>query len=506
MKIIRAEEMARIERLSFEGGCSEEAFMEQAGLGITNTLLSITKKSHITLLVSKGNNSGDAYVVGKYLLQKGYFPLALEISTKNRSSLCEIKRKEYLKGGGEIKTYREGIVEHLPSTVFLDGLFGTGIKGEMEEPYTQLCAEVNASNHLIISIDIPSGLNGTTGIASKNTLQANHTIYLGCAKTGFFIHDGPKHTGTLHFVDFGLPLEYLEKASVDMQLFQKSYVCRKPRALKATRHKYENGCILSISGSKSMPGAALLNCMGAFRSGAGIVYLHTGKGTLLPQRPWELIVSEGEVNEIPEKLFKKAHALVIGPGLEETSSNQKSIVKLLKESNIPSVIDASALNMIASTNNLTFPRNSVLTPHLQEMHRLLMLKERSPIDLPFLKLCQDYARINKVTLLLKGAPTFIFDGNAPPIAMLEGCAGLAKAGSGDVLSGIIAAFLARGFTSKKSALLGTYIHSLAGKYAADEKSHLSLTASDLIDKLPLAIKNLISPIQNYQEDLDICLS
>ncbi len=505
MKILTAKEMARIENVSFKDGFDENTFMEQAGLGIANTLLKTTHCKQITLLVSKGNNSGDAYVTGRLLLQKGYQVVSIEIPSSSRSPLCEKKRNAFIELNGKIESYQKGILSSLPKTCFLDGLFGTGFKDEMKNPYAELCSEVNASKHPIISIDIPSGLNGSTGIASNSAIKATHTFFLGSPKLGFFIQDGPRHIGKLSSVDFGLPKNYMEQAKSELILFEKEWISTNPRALNPQRHKYDSGSILCYAGSEQMPGAALLSCMGALRSGAGIVYLHTESKSALPSRPPELIISEGSLTEAPQSAFKKAKALIIGPGLDETEKNKQGLINLLQSVQVPSVIDAGALNLIAS-GKIPIPRGALLTPHIQEMHRLLGFNEKRPIDEEFLKHCQEFAKTHQITLLLKGSPTFIFHKEDAAIAIDTACAGLAKAGTGDVLCGILASFLSRGHCAKSSAILGTYLHALAGKAVCNERSHLSLTASDLIDKLPYIIKKLLSPVESYQEDFHLCLS
>ncbi len=512
MKVLSAEEMSRIERVAFSKGYSAETFMEQAGLGIATEiekwLVGHSLPKHITLLCGKGNNTGDAYVAGTHLIQRGFTVLAIDAAEQENSlsPLCKKMKQRFIAHGGLLHPYKKGITTSIHTAAWVDGLFGTGFRGEMKANYANLCAEVNASGLPILSIDIPSGINGNSGTACPQALKADLTIFLGLPKTGFFIREGYDHIGSLVKVDFGLPSSLIEAAKAELELFDPSSIKIKRKRIKRTRHKYESGCVLGLSGSPEMPGAALLAAEAALRSGAGMVYLIGNKATLkqMQTRPKEVICHESPVYAPPEKLLSKSTSLFVGPGLREDRKEGQKLTDFLCSINKPVVIDAEALNCLAKSSNLRFPKQALLTPHLQEMHRLLGFSERHDKDRAFYKACQDFTIEHNTTLLLKGGPNFLFTPLSLPVILPEGNPGLAKAGTGDVLSGVLAALLARGYTPPNAAIFGAHLHGRAANLACRKLSHHGMMASDLIAYIPRAYAEMMHPLQTYQEDFEPC--
>ncbi len=500
MKVVSAKEMARIEALAFSEGASDWEFMERAGAGIAavviDYLLSHQDKKRVLLLCGKGNNAGDAYVVGRHLLESNYHVTAIQVySLDECSPLCQENYHRFVKQGGsvQVQVSEEGLT--LPDDcVVLDGILGTGFKGELRGDLLWLIPFVNASALPILSIDIPSGLNGNTGNVNSCAINATVTIFLGQPKTGFFLRDGWNYVGKLVPVDFGLDESYLQQMHVDFSLITSAFVYHFLPILKRTRHKYSAGYVVAYAGSKSMPGAAMLSGLAALRSGAGIVRILHPEDMAAPVLPYEIIkeaCSPEDYDTILERL-NSASAVYLGPGIGRKPSVKQLIHMLCQKLQRPCVIDADAITLLSECENLSFPKETVLTPHLGEMHRLLGLERHEDVSMELLAKIQNYSEKHHVTIILKGGPTFIIHPHSEIYINPFGNPGMATAGTGDVLTGIVAAFLSQGLCCHEAALLAVYLHSIAGDSVAQQKTPYSLIASDLIERLPVAFRILIS--------------
>lgn len=494
-KVVTAKEMAQMEKVSIDEGANAEQYMQTAGLGISkiteNYTLLFKLKKKVILLVGKGNNGGDAYVAGIDLMKKGFEVTAYQLFPLDASSpLCQSKGKQFLNGGGEILFPTTIDAVHLiPDGVILDGIFGTGFEGETEGLIKEVIVYVNAQNSHLLSIDIPSGLNGNTGEVKGEAIIARATIYLGLPKLGFFLKEGMNHVGSLQYCDFGMDVEYIHQIKPSFHLVNEHAVPKLLPKLVHNRHKYEAGYVLAIAGSPGMPGAAMLACLSAMRSGAGIVRLFYPKGmeSELSNEFYELLRSpRSEENILSEA--KRAKSALIGPGLgqgKEVSALLKSVVPKLT---VPYVLDADGLLLLKDElKGLKQP--IIITPHRGEMAKLLDV-EKFPAD-DFIETCQRYAETHGVTLLLKGAPTFIFHPDTSPIAVNKGDPGMASAGTGDVLTGILASLLAQGLKTREAAILGAYLHGFAGELASSMLTPYHMIARDLIKALPSAITQLL---------------
>lgn len=494
MKIVTPKEMTAIESEAYKEGASKEVFMETAGKGVAEWADLFLQKNKqlntVILLCGKGNNSGDGYVAGRYLLEWGYTVKAHQLVPINTTSpLCQINNQRFIEAGGEISETPSLLFGS--STLIIDALFGTGFHGVAREPYATTIHQANQSRSPIIAIDIPSGLCGETGKVEGKAIKATETIMLGLPKQGFFLHKGWDHVGKLRYVDFGLPEKQVATAHASMHLVRGEDVTPWLPPLKRSRHKYEAGAVIGIAGSATMPGAAILSSYAAIRSGAGIVKLQYPEGMehALSSMPPEIIkIPYNDPDAVIEAL-NKSTAAFIGPGIGKDDNVFNFLKAILSNIAVPCVIDADALNGIAE-KALPVPKNAILTPHVGEMSRLLKGKHPSPGTEEFLYICQEYVETHNVTLILKGGPSFIFHPNTPITVNETGDPGMATAGSGDVLTGLLAALLAQKVSPYKAALLGTYLHGLAGEYAADALTSYSMTASHIIGHLTSAFKHL----------------
>jgi hydroxyethylthiazole kinase-like uncharacterized protein yjeF len=474
-KIVTAEEMKRIEGMAYAQGHLEGTFMDNAGMAIAhiveNFIMTLKLDKEVTLLAGKGNNGGDAFTAGALLLSRGfsvqaYHPFPLE----NCTPLCQQKAKQFEQAGGKKATEMRGVL--------LDGLVGTGFQGKVEGVLANTISQANQSHLPILSIDIPSGVNGNTGEVGSAAIQALATIYLGLPKIGFFIGQGWDFVGELIGADFGLPSRFTDQAKAEAYLVDEGKLFLPP--IRRSRHKYETGYVLGIAGSMTMSGAAALACMGAFRAGAGIVRLFHSSDMETSSLPWEIIREERDILRILEECSRAA-ALFVGPGLGRTREEEKFLQKLLPKLSLPMVLDADALFFLPE---MEMPKKCILTPHRREMERLL---GNSAVTL---KSCQDYVDEKNATLILKGGPSMVFHPKSKPLIATHGDPGMAKAGTGDVLTGVIAALLSQKCDLRTAAALGVTLHGLAGEAAALEKTPYGVIASDLIEKLPEALHSM----------------
>lgn len=498
MKVLSAKGMSGLEAKAYQQGFKEKDFMENAGRGIALAAHDFLRRNQLPplvwLLCGTGNNAGDAFVAGRHLLEMGNQVVAVQPETLDQCSpLCQ--------HNGRLFTERKGRLVHQiesfgASGLILDGLFGTGFKGLVGEPYASLIEQANRSGLPILAIDIPSGLDGTTGEAKGSVIHATKTLFLGRPKTGFFLGNGWNVTGKLREVDFGLPVALVDETPTDFQLMTQEQACRLLPPIQRNRHKYQAGYVIGLAGSLTMPGAALLSCLAAFRTGSGMVRLlyPSGMEAELSASPYELIkipYFDDKAGEIIS-LMEKASAIFVGPGLGRSDSKKQLLKKVISSLDKPCVIDADALTYYAD-QAFELPPQALLTPHTGEMQTLLHSQDKLSLNMDLLQTCQTYAEKHNATLILKGAPTFIFHPNSAIHVNPTGDPGMATAGSGDVLTGILASLLSQGLTCHQAALLGVYLHGLSGELAAKERgTSYGIMASDLIDHIAPAFRLLAS--------------
>lgn len=481
--VVTADEMKRLEKLAIDAGSDEQSFMENAGAGIAKAIEEFYP-SEVTLLIGKGNKGGDAFTAGALLLKKGFPVKAYHLfPLEECSPLCQKMGKSFIDAGGKILPYTKDVV--FEKELIIDGLLGTGFHGGVEGIFADAINAANRSGLPIFAIDVPSGLNGSTGEVVTVAIQAHTTISLGLPKFGFFVGKGWNHIGNLVFVDFGLPQTFHKDAHAMAHLISEEKASKSLPKINRDRHKYQTGYALCVAGSPGMPGAALMACQAALKAGAGIVRLFYPKGMQdeLVAAPYELIregwdlVDDGRIAEES----KRAKALMIGPGMGRSEVAEKAIGKLLSTTHLPCVIDADALFFLSKMKKL--PEKTIITPHHQEMERILGSS-------PTFEKCQAFVDEKRVTLLLKGGPTVIFHPKTIPLIIHHGDPGMAKAGAGDVLTGIIGAFVAQGLEMRDSAALGALLHAIAGEIASETETPYCVVATDLITFLPEAIQAL----------------
>ncbi len=493
MKVITPDQMIDIESAAYRSGASSAEYMEEAGSGVALVVQDYVEKNEIEriaiLLCGKGNNAGDAYVAGMHLLALEYEVFAIQVVPIDECSpLCKQNFERFINNGGQMIITQEELPDR---GVIIDGLFGTGFHGTVSGKFYEIIEYANNSGLPVISVDIPSGLNGNTGEVMGLAIVATETAFLGLPKIGFFLRDGWNHVGKLRYIDFGLPEIFFEECDSDFYLLDLQDIQPQMPKIPYNRYKYQAGLVVGVSGSPGMPGAAILSSTAALRGGAGIVRLMYPEGMLaefagcMPE-----LIKAAFHYEQPESLvdaLNRGAATFIGPGIGVTDQSRDLLRYLLPKLTKPCVIDADGLTILAE-DWIDLPEQTILTPHVGEMMRLLQITERPVIDLEFLKTCSRFAEEKNVCLVLKGGVTFIFCDKEMVFINSTGNPGMATAGSGDVLTGLIASMLAQGASIENAAKIGVFLHGLAGEYAAEEMTPSVMIASDILYHFPEAFK------------------
>ncbi len=479
LKVVSAKEVARIEKLSSSEG--DFKFIERAALGISEKIIALSSSKKIILLLGKSNKAADGLCASVYLMKKGYKVSAIAFFQENTfSENCLHFYKMFLKEGGALQ--KDFSFEK--DAIILDALFGIGFEGELSGSVLEAIKKINSLPNLKIAVDIPSGLNGSTGEA-KTAFKADYTYFIELPKTGFFINQGWDLVGKIEKIEIGIEKKFIDLAKEDFYLLEEAGQLL-PK-IKRSRNKYES-FVVGLAGSFGMEGAANLSAKAALRSGSGIVKL------LLLDYKNEIM--SDEIVKIELKLDKKeevlslcnsAKALYIGPGLGRSKDIHDLLAFLLPRLKVPLVLDADGLYFFAK-NKVKLPEKIIMTPHKKEMLRLLGKEALNDMDL--IAETQKFTDKYKTVLVLKGGPSFIFSKNKRPFVVTRGDPGMAKAGTGDVLTGVIAALLSQGLDVLDAAKLGVYIHGLAGEEVVKEKGVFSLIAGDLVEALPKAFKKL----------------
>lgn len=484
LPVVSAQEMARLEKAALKKGFSEEAFVQEAGRQVALEAIRFIEwnglPKKVVLLIGKGNKGADAYAAGLVLLEEGFQVRALPQFPSDECSALNRKMGEaFRKKKG--KTGAVGELDFRDAGLILDGLLGTGFKGKVSGVLKEAIQKANRSGLPVIAIDLPSGLNGSTG-EGDCVIRALETVMLGFPKWGCFVEGGWNFCGEAVAADFGLPKE-AEKSAKPLGYLCDAKGLTLPPIVR-TRHKYQAGYVVGFGGSKALSGAVKLTGLAALRSGAGIVRIFHREE--IGPAPLELICNEWN-EKAWQKELKRANAVFVGPGLGDGRGDVKEWMKKhAKSIRVPAVFDADAL-----LPDLDYPEQAILTPHRGEALKLLSLEKGTDEEKLFAKVAA-YSDRKNVAVVLKGAPTFVFVPKQPPVIIPYGDPGMATAGTGDVLTGVLAALLAQGMAPFEAAVAGAALHGIAGEIAAEEKTSYSLIASDLIDALPRAFQTVAS--------------
>lgn len=495
MKLVSGKQMQEIDsKTQNEYGLSSLVLMEQAGERATNFLLTeFGLKSCYLILAGCGNNGGDALVVARRLMLQGASVCTYLVGNRDKlTPQTKTNLSIFEKLGGEVNKLqndKQFQMHIMAADVVVDGLIGIGAKGDLQEPFLGVAKAVNASLAKIVALDIPTGVDATSGQILKEAIKADYTLTFGLPKLGLYLHPGASYAGYIIVEQLSFPPQLLEDSNLRGQVTEIKDLAMLKRPLDS--HKGTFGKGLLLAGSAGMCGAAAFCGAAALRTGAGVVQAVVKKELfpILQQLVPEMILSEYK----PDSEFDLSsyNCLMIGPGWGLSKENASVLKKLLDQAaqkELPVVLDADALTLLAR-EKLVYKGQLILTPHPGEMSRLT----EQNID----KLLQDrigcsLALAKKIgaTVILKGAHTVIALIDGTYYLNPTGNAGMATAGSGDVLTGIIGGVLMQGVPFSLAALTGVYLHGLAGDLAKDSLGSRSIIARDIIEFIPEALKKV----------------
>ena len=518
MKVVTAAQMRQIDRDTIEEiGIPGIVLMETAGREIVHAMKRLYPSAQrIGIFVGKGNNGGDGLVIARQLAHDGYDVFIFLVSRSKtfvgeaRVNL-DIARKlglyieEILTADGNKKEN----VPYVSCDLLVDAIFGTGLRGAVQEPLSRIINTINDLSIPILSVDIPSGLDANSGHPLSACINADTTITIGLPKRGLLVHPGAEVTGNLEIVDIGFPQQVIDAQDIKVNWTTEKQVEAWIPFRQPASYKGSYGRVLVVAGSVGMTGAAALTSEAALRAGAGLVTLAIPESLnsimeiklsevmTLPLPETEIgSLTESAVSPIMEYAEKTKSVLAIGPGLSQHPETVSFVHQLIRENQkqqlgLRTVIDADGLNALAQEkdNLLTLNSDTVLTPHPGEMSRLTDVSIQA-LESDRIRSAEKFAMEHELTLVLKGAPTITAYPTGDIWINSTGNPGMATAGMGDVLTGVIAGLMAQNLTTEIAATLGVYIHGFAGDIVAKEIGTHGLIAGDVLQALPTAIARL----------------
>src|SRR4030042_7029638 len=534
MKVVTAEEMRIIDRGTIEGySIPGSVLMERAGLAVASRIKETFSPRKVIIIAGSGNNGGDGLVVARNLYNEGWdVKVFLTVKPEDLKGDALLQYRIAVKFGLKIYPINEFltncsslITRHC---ILVDALLGTGISKKVTGLLPEVISYLNRSNVPIISVDIPSGVSSDNGQIMGEAVRADYTVTFGLSKRGHLLYPGAQHSGKLFIEYIGFPKELLNSEKLHIELLTKDKVSPLIPQRPSYSHKANYGHVLIIAGSKGKTGAAIVAAKACLRSVAGLVTLGIPKSLadVFQSRVTEEMIlalpdkGDGTLSQRASKVIlnflnERANTLAIGPGIGISSDTKKLMEILIKTSTTPMLIDADGINSLKGERAIFSKLKApiILTPHLGEMAGLL-----NPPSPPFTKggqggviakrgkrkitvSIQDIER-NKINvpvsfaketgtyLVLKGVPTIIAGPDGMAYINSTGNPGMASAGTGDVLTGMISAFLSQGLSPTHASILGVYMHGFAGDSAVAEKGEHPLIATDIIEKIPFAFHSL----------------
>ena len=522
--IADAREAKEIDGISIQKiGIPSFVLMERAALKVAECVSRITEKNKGRILVTcgSGNNGGDGVAAGRILKEWGYEVVVALLGNEEKASE-DMKQQLAIARNLSVPVITEPVIAEY--TVIIDAIFGIGLSREITGSYAGWIAEINHADAVIVSVDIPSGIDASTGKVLGTAVRADYTVTFGVNKRGLVLFPGTQYAGKVFVEDIGFPEKAVHDVSPAVISYERNDIERLfPKRIPRS-NKGNYGRTLVIAGSKQISGAAYLSAAAAYQMGSGLVkvFTHENNRIMLQTKLPEALLCTYQGNErLPadymDDIFESrrdalpfleqdsekeesrvfvsrlqselswATAVVIGPGLGTSHMAELLLYEVLKITDIPVLMDADALNLLSrfpeyfnQDGRIQLTDNFVLTPHLKEMSRLLGNDVGEIKD----NIIDTACRYTKgAAVVLKDARTVVSDGTRIYLNQ-SGNNALSKGGSGDVLSGMIGGLLARGMDPFKAAALGVYLHGLTAEEYVKEGSYSTMLASDILEKLP----------------------
>jgi len=515
MKAAKASEMREIDSQAINDyGIVGMALMESAGAEVARKVeqvLGDLRNKKVCIFAGKGNNGGDGFVIARRLENKGLkvkvFLLGVKESVAGDARLeldvllktdCDIIE---LTGG---RDWDKAKIAAAWADCLVDALLGTGFHGQIEGQMAEVIKIINTADKPTVAVDIPSGIDSDTGQVRGMAVRASHTVTFALPKPGLLFQPGASYAGEMVVADIGIPGKLLCGDVIRQNMVTADYVRRILPRRQPGAHKGSCGRVLVIAGSQGLTGAAALTSSAAVRAGAGLVTL----GVAASLNPiMETKVTEVMTKVLPEtawgtlgldaapyilKLAAECDVLAIGPGLGREEETAEAVRETVKNACCPLVLDADGINALAGHTAILQQSKAlvILTPHPGELSRLTGLTVEA-INSDRLTAAREAAESWGSIVVLKGPGTVVAFPDGEVYINTSGNAGMATGGTGDVLTGIIAAFIAQGLSSHEAAVAGVYIHGIAGDVAA-RRGQIGMSAGDLLQAIPAAIHTVLS--------------
>jgi NAD(P)H-hydrate epimerase len=468
--------------------------MRRAGRALFDVLIdSWPRLSLLSICCGRGNNAGDGYVVAELALRHGIEVELIQLGDPEAlGGDAATARDDALAAGLRIIRSDDGEVA-ISGEVIVDALLGTGIQGAPRQAYASVIERMNASLAPVLAVDVPSGISADTGAAAGIAVQAQSTVTFIGRKIGLHTGAGVALGGRVVYADLGVgPEVHAEVPGVDWMTFSGLLAARgglQPR--DADAYKQSLGHVVVIGGDESMGGAVSMAAEAVLRCGAGMVTVvtrGTHRNAILARRP-EVMVLDAADEELVREVLEKAATLVVGPGLGRRAWGER-LFELALALAKPTLIDADGLYWLAASGS-TAPPGTVITPHAAEAARLLDCSV-AQVQSDRLSAARQLAKTVGGVAVLKGAGSVVAGSDKVLGICAHGNPGMASAGMGDVLSGVIGSLLAQGYSSPEAASIGACLHSLAADRAAAEQGEISLLATDLMPEMVSLLRTATS--------------
>jgi hydroxyethylthiazole kinase-like uncharacterized protein yjeF len=506
MKVYSAEQMKKLEKEAMKAGISPLVLMENAAIGICKTIMegyAPDPAFTVAVICGRGNNGGDGMALARHLVNNGIRTKVLlakgsKLLTPEAETNCRILKRTSIpihEFSSPDKVFKETLGA---ASLIIDCLFGTGLTRDVEGFYRQAITFINNLKKPVVAVDIPSGINSDTGEVMGDAIKAQLTVALGAPKPGHLFFPGREYRGALEVSDISLPRSFYDSPT-PYNWLQEDEVKGLLKKRRQNTHKGSYGHLAIIGGSPGKTGAPCMSGMAAMRSGAGLATVICSRSLnpvfeskLLEVMTFPVDDVDGFMSQLAldsiRDFLKDKDCVVLGPGLSASSVTEILFGSLFKSISIPAVVDADGLNLLAGKKKLLKNKKIILTPHPGEMARLSGNSISEVLKNP-VQIASDFAREYGVHVVLKSSTTVLAAPGGSVHISTYGNAGMASAGSGDVLSGIIGSFISQGYAIEEAAQLGIVLHGLAGDEAKAAKGEHGLIASDIIEFMPHVLKN-----------------
>lgn len=504
MRIFTSEQTRQAEENAVAMGMNWLRLMENAGAAASRVIREkfSVKNKNVAIICGRGNNGGDGYVVARKLNESGAKVTVIQSNgAPGTPTAFEMYRRITAIGIPviEYKSNRERAEQIIKSSeIIVDGIFGIGFYGEVAGDNKKLIEIINGTHSKVVSLDVPSGADCDTGAVNGVCVKADLTVSFTAYKPCHVMFPACEYCGEVVAVSIGMPAEAVDSISTSLRSIEMADVLPNLRVKKRNTHKGDFGTALLICGSLGMSGATAIAAKSAIRTGAGLVKAVVPKSIYCPlasslYEPVFRVAPETDKGvlsaESLDLIFNELEgstAVLIGCGLGRDENITQIVKELITKANRPIVLDADGINAICGCIDIIKQAKAplILTPHPGEMARMLNTTS-DKIQAARLKTARDFATEYGVYLVLKGSGTIVALPDGRAFVNLTGNYGMSSAGSGDMLAGMLVSLLAQGLTPEQAAVTSVYLHGHAGDRAAAKLSKRSMSASDMIDELPL---------------------